>query len=156
MAQALGVTHSTLIRQFASKDGLLAEVVEYVRDRSLTQLSKLDGAQSTADLTRAFWRLLDDPRERRQFLLLTEIYTLAQRDWGRYSSVLKSSANDFRRPIETLLVRDGLSPHRATVIATALLAQIRGLQLDLIATGDRDRVNDAFSAVVDALLPSTE
>ncbi|MUM17856.1 TetR/AcrR family transcriptional regulator [Mycobacterium sp. CBMA271] len=155
MALALGVTHSTLIRQFASKEALLAEVVEYIRNRLLSQVAELDGAQSTAELLHAFWRLLDDPRERRQFALLTEIYALAQRDRDRYAAVLRSSAEDFRRPIEALLIRDGRSPDRAIAIATALLAQIRGLQLDLAATGDHRRINDAFSATVAALLPPT-
>jgi hypothetical protein len=37
-------------------------------------------------------------------------------------------------------------------VAPALLAQIRGLQLDLAATGDRDRVDKAFAITLEALL----
>jgi hypothetical protein len=46
---------------------------------------------------------------------------------------MPSSVHDFIAPIEDMLVRDVVSPSRAPV-ATALLAQIRGLQLDLAAT----------------------
>ena len=37
-------------------------------------------------------------------------------------------------------------------LATALLALIRGLQLDLAATGDRQRTTAGFDAAVQALL----
>jgi hypothetical protein len=64
---------------------------------------------------------------------------------------MPSSVHDFIAPIEDMVIRDGVSPSRAPV-ATALLAQIRGLQFDLAATDGRDRVDDTFSNTLDALL----
>lgn len=157
MALALGVTHATLIRHFSSKDQLLVEIVEELCRSVEAQVSvdaELTGVGSTSELVRAFWRRLDDPRERRQFVLLAEIYGLALRDPGRYAAVLQSTADGYLTLIETMLARDGFAPPRARVIATALLAQLRGLQLDLAATGDRDRIEQAFAATIDALLPS--
>ena len=158
MAHALGVTHATLIRHFASKEALLEEIVEHLRSRLLAQMvtdEKLSATMSTAELLRAFWRRLDDPRERRQFVLLADIYGLALRDRNRYASVLESSVREFIAPIEDTLIRDGVPPTRARAVATALLAQIRGLQLDLAATDDRDRVDEAFSTTLDALLTTS-
>lgn len=155
LAQVLGVTHATLIRHFTSKEGLLAEIVEHVRSGILAELvaaDELDPAASTADLLRSFWRRLDDPFERRQFLLLAEIYGLALRDHDRYAHLLEATVHDFISPIEAMLINDGMPAKRAGVMATALLAQIRGLQFDLAATGDRDRVDAAFALTIDALL----
>ncbi|KZS84668.1 TetR family transcriptional regulator [Mycobacterium persicum] len=154
LAQALGVTHATVIRHFTSKEALLAEVVEHLRAELLTQIVR-DGdlsAASTAELLRAFWRRLDDPKERRQFLLLAEIYGLALRDRSKYAGILESTSHAFITPIEDRLIREGFSPSRAPAVATALLAQIRGLQLDLAATEDHDRIDEAFTITLDALL----
>lgn len=156
MASTLGVTHATLIRHFGSKDRLLTEVVEYLRLEVQAQIAtdtELAAAGSTADLVRTYWRRLEkDPRERRQFVLLAEIYGLALREHSRYANLLELTAYGFLAPIEASLVRDGLTPARARVLATAVLAQIRGLQLDLAATGDLARVDDALRATIDALL----
>lgn len=155
LAQALGVTHATLIRHFGSKEELLGEVVEHLRSGVLADMvaaEKLNPNTSAADLLRTFWRRLDEPTERRQFLLLAEIYGLALRDHDRYGHVLECTVHDFVAPIQEKLISDGVLPSRAPALATALLAQIRGLQFDLAATGDRDRVDKAFAITLDALL----
>lgn len=154
LAHALGVTHATVIRHFSSKEALLAEIVEHLRAGLITQMAGEEnlGAASTAELLRAFWRRLDDPKERRQFLLLAEIYGLALRDRSRYADVIGSTAHAFIAPIEEMLIRDGFPPSRTPAVATALLALIRGLQLDLAATDDRDRVDEAFAITLEALL----
>lgn len=158
MAQVLGVSHATLIHHFASKESLLTEIVEYLRTGLIRQ-ADADAAQNpsgdTAELLRTFWKRLDDPAERRQFLLLAEIYGLALRDRGRYAKVLAVLAQDLRAPIETSLRGDGVAPASAAALATALLALIRGLQFDLAATGDRARVDAAFDAALDALLTTS-
>ena len=41
------------------------------------------------------------------------------------------------------------SPARARTLATSVLAQIRGLQLDLAVTADQDRVDDALDLFAD-------
>jgi AcrR family transcriptional regulator len=155
MAHALGVTHATLIRHFDSKESLLAAIVEHLRVRLLAQLAddtEPDKPISTIDLMHVLWRRLADPKERRQFFLMAEIYGFAMRDRSRFAGLLESTVNDFIQPIEDALTCDGFSAPQARVLATALLAQIRGLQLDLAATGDHRRVNSAFAATVDALL----
>lgn len=154
LASALGVTHATVIRHFTSKEALLAEIVEYLRATLITQIVSYENSStaSTAELLRAFWRRLHDPKERRQFLFLAEIYGLALRDRDRYADILESTAHAFIAPIEEMLIRDGFSPSRTPAVATALLAQIRGLQLDLAATEDRDRIDEAFAMTLQALL----
>jgi hypothetical protein len=98
------------------------------------------------------WSRFSDPKEQRQFLLLAEIYGHGVRDRGRYGNLLDSIVHDFIAPIEQRLIQDGWRPARARPMATTLLAQIRGLQLDLAATGERDRVDQAFTLMLDALL----
>jgi hypothetical protein len=52
-----------------------------------------------------------------------------------------------RRWLETtrdLLIRDGAPEQDATAFATLMIAVFRGLMLDLLQTGERDRVDAAF------------
>jgi hypothetical protein len=51
--------------------------------------------------------------------------------------------------------QDGWAPEDASALATLLLAQIRGLQLDLLVSGDRARVDRAFEFALALLEPRT-
>ncbi|WP_369227946.1 hypothetical protein AB5J52_47510 [Streptomyces sp. R39] len=42
------------------------------------------------------------------------------------------------------LITDGRPPEDASTLATLLLAQVRGLQLDLLVSGDRARADRAI------------
>jgi AcrR family transcriptional regulator len=146
VAQALGVTHATLLRHFSSKDELIKCVVEKIRTDLFAQVtadSELQEAGSTAELLRITWRRLCEPKEQRQFLLLFEI--VAGKGWqsdggGRLTQPMLDDV-DF---VSGWLRRDGWAPEDASALATLLLAQIRGLQLDLLVSGDRARADRAF------------
>ena len=156
MAAALGVSHATLLRHFDTKERLLAEVVEQLRRQVFDQIEhdeQLRSADSAAQLARSMWsRLADDPSQRRQFIVLAEIYAIGLRNPDRFADLLTASVNDFLGPIEQRLAADGIAHARTPALATALLALIRGLQLDLAATDDRQRTTAAFDAAVQALL----
>lgn len=51
------------------------------------------------------------------------------------------------RPEERLL-QSGYPPDEASTLATLLLTQVRGLQLDLLLTGDRARADRAIEASI--------
>ncbi|CDQ46363.1 TetR/AcrR family transcriptional regulator [Mycolicibacterium neoaurum] len=158
VAQALGVTHATLLRHFSSKDELINAVVDKVRADLFAQVyadSELDTAGSTAQLLRITWRRLCEPKAQRQFLLLFEI--VAGKGWQ------SSDASELRRPIlddvdfiAGWLKRDGWTPEDASALATLLLAQIRGLQLDLLISGDRARADRAFELALPLLHQRTQ
>jgi AcrR family transcriptional regulator len=155
VATAIGVSHATLLRHFESKDGLLAAVLDRIRVDLAATVSHVaadpDG-QSPADDARSMWQALCEPAAQRQFRLLFELV-------GRPGSA------DFRQDFESLfvsswieliverLVRAGWAPADARPVATLLLAQFRGLQLDLLVTGDRRRVDQAVELSLRLLDP---
>jgi AcrR family transcriptional regulator len=145
VATSIGVSHATLLRHFESKDGLLAAVLDRIRADLVASVSHAvddPDRHSPADDARSMWEALCEPAAQRQFRLLFELV-------GRPGSA------DFRRDFESLfvsswieliverLVRDGWAPEDARPVATLLLAQFRGLQLDLLVSGDRGRVDEA-------------
>lgn len=157
VAKALGVSHATLIRHFETKDALLTEVLEKIRTDFEQQLlsEAFRRADAPADRLRAAWRYLCQPREQRQFLILFELVATAGRNPEHPVSRL---VTDWLTVIEHELTRYDWPPETAPRAATFLLAQVRGLQLDLLTTGDRDRVDSAFEVTVELLtgdLPAT-
>ncbi|SPF04549.1 TetR/AcrR family transcriptional regulator [Streptomyces sp. MA5143a] len=157
VAQALGVTHATLLRHFSSKDELIKCVVEKMRTDLFAQVTadrELKEAGSTAELLRITWRRLCEPKEQRQFLLLFE--TVASEGWqSGDGGELARSMDDYVDFISGWLRQDGWAPEDASALATLLLAQIRGLQLDLLVSGDRARVDRAFEFALTLLEPRT-
>ncbi|MYS90103.1 TetR family transcriptional regulator [Streptomyces sp. SID5464] len=157
VAQALGVTHATLLRHFSSKDELIKCVVEKMRTDLFAQVTadrELQEAGSTAQLLRVTWRRLCEPKEQRQFLLLFEM--VAAKGWqSSDGGELARSMDDFVDFISGWLRQDGWAPEDASTLATLLLAQIRGLQLDLLVSGDRARADRAFEFALALLEPRT-
>ncbi|MFF9572574.1 TetR/AcrR family transcriptional regulator [Streptomyces sp. NPDC014685] len=151
VAQALGVTHATLLRHFSSKGELLLAVAEKVRaDLAAWLVSdvELREARSTAELVRAVWRRLCEPREQRQFLLLFEFVGHHGERAGEDEKLSRSIVHDWIEIIVNRLVADGWTPEDASALSTLVLAQVRGLQLDLLVSGDRARADRAIDFAV--------
>jgi AcrR family transcriptional regulator len=152
MARALGVTHATLLRHFSSKEDLLLQVVAKIRSDFVDQLAndeQLRSARPASALLRTTWNRLCEPAEQRQFVLLFELVGRATRDGGRVAELAQSSIDDWLTVISAQLSRIGYPPNDADTLATLLLAQVRGLQLDLLLTGDRRRVDRAIEALIE-------
>ncbi|QSE95284.1 TetR/AcrR family transcriptional regulator [Rhodococcus pseudokoreensis] len=152
IALTLGITHATLLRHFSSKEELLLQVVGKIHSDFLVRLEHdedLRAAKSTPEFLRTVWRRLCEPEEQRQFVLLFELVGRAAREPERTGNLVQSIVSDWLIPIEERLTRDGRSPGEVSVLATMVLAQIRGLQLDLLVTGDRARVDKAFDFTVE-------
>ncbi|MGW1786036.1 TetR/AcrR family transcriptional regulator [Streptomyces sp. NPDC002143] len=147
VAQAVGVTHATLLRHFSSKDELIMSVLDKIRT-DLADLMNSDeefrAAGSTAELVRAAWRRLCEPQEQRQFLLLFEL--VGHHGWKPEGDrdLAHSIISGWLDVLTERLVQDGWPAEDASAVATLILAQVRGLQLDLLVSGDRDRVDRAI------------
>ncbi|MUL65455.1 TetR family transcriptional regulator [Mycobacterium sp. CBMA 234] len=145
LAEALGVTHATLLRHFASKDELVLEVAEHIRADFQARLAgdiDLKPGYSVADLARALWSRLCEPREQRQFRLLFELF--GSRSLGD-KRLTESMIHSWVESIaDRIVASDGWSRQDSQALATLLLAQFRGLQLDLMLTGERSRVDAAL------------
>jgi AcrR family transcriptional regulator len=159
LAEALGVTHVTLLRHFGSKEELVKEVITAIRVRLLDNLRASvgdDPAASPAHSMRTVWRQLCEPEERRQFVLLFELVALEARDPDRFGSLASVLITDFLPLIEAGLQTAGRSADEARDLATAWLAQLRGLQLDLAVSGDRPRVDAAMDRYIDLITRNGE
>ncbi|WP_395693255.1 TetR/AcrR family transcriptional regulator [Nocardioides sp.] len=154
MAAELGVTHGTLLRHFGSKEQLVIEVVNSIREALLDNLVRSAGGRTPttpAEAMSVAWQQLSQPAERRQFVLLFELVALQVRTPGRFGSLATMLITDFLGPIEASLLAYDMPGPAARNIATGFLAQVRGLQLDLAVTGDQHRVDAAMKHYIESV-----
>lgn len=153
LAKDIGVTITTLIRQFGSKEQLVAAVVRGIHHQLLTDLRNdpelVD--RTPQGVLRTLWGRWLEPRRSREFGLMFEIYALALRAPQDYRWFLDTVVTDWLRPISDALRALGHPERQVEPTATAILALLRGLHFDLAATHDTDRVTAAFETAITAL-----
>ncbi|MFJ9361559.1 TetR/AcrR family transcriptional regulator [Streptomyces mirabilis] len=146
LGAAIGVSHRMLIHYFGSKEHLLIEIVRTSeqRQRDLLSRLRLEPGLSPADAARLLWQQLTDPRLAGQERLFFEIYGHALRGRPEAAPLLEGLVNDWLEPLVAAEVAAGADPAAARNRARLGLATVRGLLLDLLATGDRAGVNAAM------------
>ncbi|MGW5047464.1 TetR/AcrR family transcriptional regulator [Streptomyces griseoluteus] len=146
LGAAIGVSHRMLIHYFGSKEQLLVEIVRTSERRQRDVLSRLrlEPGLSPADVARLLWRQLTDPRLAGQERLFFEIYGHALRGRPEAAPVLDGLVTDWLEPLVAAEVGAGAEPDAARNRARLGLATVRGLLLDLLATGDRSGVDAAM------------
>ncbi|MFJ8027644.1 TetR/AcrR family transcriptional regulator [Streptomyces sp. NPDC096311] len=146
LGAAIGVSHRMLIHYFGSKEHLFVEIVRTSEQRQRDVLSRLrlEPGLSPADAARLLWQQLTDPRLAGQERLFFEIYGHALRGRLEAAPLLEGLVNDWLEPLVAAEVASGVDPAVARNRARLGLATVRGLLLDLLATGDRDGVNAAM------------
>jgi AcrR family transcriptional regulator len=158
LAAGIGTSHRMLIYHFGSKEGLLVEVVREVESRQRAALTTLDldPANSLADTIRAMWRRLADPALWPYERLFFEMYGQAVQGYPGTAGLLEGVVDSWLDLNVELAARWDVPAEVARTHARLGLAVIRGLLLDLLATGDRagtDAALETFAAGYEAGLP---
>lgn len=154
LAAAVDASPRTLLYHFGSKDLLVAAVLAEAGRRQgnlIAAWSERSAEHDAPTLLLRAWQWLTAPRHDRLLRLLFETYGLALQDRKRYAPFLRASANAWIVPFARALEVRGFSRERATALATLLVAVMRGLLLDVLATGDRTRVDRAFRSFINAI-----
>jgi AcrR family transcriptional regulator len=147
MAAALGVSSNSLIHHFGPKEELLAAALDRATDLQKQVLARwLQRAphMPQADQLRRWWKwLATDPANLALVRLGLEAAAVAPAITGLTGDVRADQIGVWRASLEAGLIRDGLSPAEAHLEASIVKATFTGLVMDLIATGDRKRLNAA-------------
>jgi AcrR family transcriptional regulator len=158
LAAALGTSHRMLIYHFGSKEGLLIEVIRTVEQRQRDALADLDldPSLTPADVMRRMWQRLSDPALWPHERLFFEVYGQALQGRAHTVELLDGIVEDWVEPVAAIRERQGLDPARARAQARLEVAVVRGLLLDLLATGDQVGVTEALERflVTDRSSPS--
>lgn len=138
LAKHIGSSPRVLLFLFGSKDELIRALLARAREDELRGLRDSGGLAGTG---RDVWAWLADPSHRALLVLWVEGYARSLRgEPGPWAEFGRDTVRDW-----LALLAERHSPASADPEAeqTLLLAVLRGALLDLLATGDTDRVTRA-------------
>lgn len=146
LAAQVGTSHRMLIHHFGSRDGLLAAVVESVERDTNQRLAELPA--DPAEAVRASWRRTSDPSLWPIERLFFECYARGAQGERPFDRLVPALVD---QTIAAVSTRSDFRADEGPAMARLGLAVIRGLLLDLVATGDRkatDRALELFASMV--------
>jgi AcrR family transcriptional regulator len=141
IAAAIGTSHRMLIYHFGSREGLLVAVTQAVEEQ---QRAALLESGATPQDARESWERLSAPELWPQERLFFELYAYALRGRPGTEGFLDGIVESWVAPVAAALVKAGADEPTARADARLGVAVVRGLLLDLLATGDRAGVTEAY------------
>lgn len=141
IAATIGTSHRMLIYHFGSREGLLVAVTQAVEEQ---QRAALLASGATSQDARHSWERLSDPALWPQERLFFELYAYALRGRPGTEGFLDGIVESWAGPIADALVEAGADEPTARADARLGVAVVRGLLLDLLATGDRAGTTAAY------------
>jgi AcrR family transcriptional regulator len=162
LAAAIGTSHRMLIYHFGSKEGLLVAVVrsvEAAQREFFAQVLLTRPDLPPGDGIRLMWRHFTDPRFAPHERLFFDIYAQALQGRPGTDGLLDDVVDAWIEPIAAHAVERGVQAAAARADARLGVAVIRGLLLDLLASGNRRAVDAAlerYIAQYEALLSRAE
>lgn len=153
MAEAVGVSHATLLNHFGTKENLVTEVVDLLRQQSMPLDAEVD---IPGDLTidgaaalEAWWVHWTRPEYLPALKLTFEVYGQALLHPEQYARFLEDVVGGWLQFFARVVEASGCPQDEVDGNATLILASMRGLQLDVVATGDRERTGAALRTLLD-------
>ena len=147
LASAVGSSPRVLLYLFGSKEGLIRALLARATDDEIEMLEGLRHDHPDADLPEAvaaIWDWLSDPGHRDLLRLWVEGYTRSLVDpSGPWRDFARQTVTDWLDVLASYQPT-GRRGKAALAQRTIALAMLRGAMLDLLATGDRERVTAAL------------
>jgi AcrR family transcriptional regulator len=140
LAAAAGTSSRMLIYHFGTRDALLREILGQARQRQLHAFTELISLRPDepypVTLARA-WSAISGPEGAPYLRIFSPLHDTA--GGPLWPGFRRAATTDWLAPIET-----GMRSLGRPELATVVLAVIRGLLMDLDATGDTARTHRAF------------
>ena len=148
IALAVGTSHRMLLYHFGSRDGLMLAVAQRVEARTRGAVVAMGevAERGTDDLIRGVWAHVSDPGLADFERLFFALYGRALQGDPGFSPLLESDIAtwlDTNAAMAEAAEYD-VAPETARLHARLALAVVRGLLLDLLATGERSEVGAAL------------
>ncbi|OWY61240.1 hypothetical protein B7486_64840 [cyanobacterium TDX16] len=152
LASRVGTSHRMLIYHFGSKAELLVAVAQEVEREQQAALADLGAAAAGGDpreVAEAMWQRTTAPDLADRARLFYELYGQALMGRPGTTQILEGDVDRWVDGAAALLEAQGTDSRQARVDARLSLAVVRGLLLDLLASGDRAAVDAAHARFLD-------
>ena len=153
-ADAAGTSAQLLVHYFGTKDRLVAEALSNVSAGWIGSVFDQEGMGDLGAFDELYWRAwrgLTSDQYLQHLRLMYEVLSAAFRNPAPFRHVLDTVTVRWQTRFADSLTAVGVSLDRARPISTFYLAALRGLLLDLLATGDLERINEAAGLVLENL-----
>jgi hypothetical protein len=129
---------------------MLEAILGRLRERIFAATSEHSGERADlASAARTVWQRTSAPRRSAELRLFFAVYGQALQAPQQFEDFLSHVVADWMSALRD--AQPDADPATATRNATLVIATLRGLLLDLLATGDRERVQDAAEGFLAAL-----
>ncbi len=146
LAAAMGTSHRMLLYHFGSREGLLTAVARAAEEAQRAAVSQWGITTAGA---RRLWQHFSDPQLWPAERLFFELYAHALLGRPGTEGFLDNAIEPWVAAITPAIAQEaGLDDKTARAEARLAVAVTRGLLLDLLATGDRVAVTEAFERYV--------
>jgi len=149
LAVAAGTSTRMLVYHFGTRDGLLREILRQARQRQVEAFCDLLRPRADEPYPTTLghaWTAISGPEGEPYLRMFRPLHDTAGRPlWPGFR---RTATTDWLEPLEA-----GMRSMGRPELATVVLAVIRGLLMDLDATGDRERTDEAFRAFLATLPP---
>lgn len=153
LAAELGTSDRMLVYHFGSKRALVERVLDQASaDLATMVLGELSAGGTPSDRLGRLWQRLASDDALPYLRLWFEVQGLAAVGREPYAAVVPGLLAGWLDLSADVFRELGLSPDRARRVATVEVAAIQGLLLDLLATGERDRVDTAARDLIERIL----
>lgn len=142
LAKAVGSSPRVLLYYFGSKEKMVTRVIDAIRGRQRAAFDKIKGA-TFFEACQGVWKEMSATASEPFFRLYFEVYGLALRHPNRYKTFLHATVQDWLDLIAVDLRSEGLKQSDARILASVILAGLRGFMLDFCATHDHHRIDRA-------------
>jgi AcrR family transcriptional regulator len=153
LGQAIGTNNRMLLYYFGSKEQLIEHALAAAA-RGFPALNSaigaLDGPGPLESRLLAGWAAIADPGNLPFHRLFFEVFGAAAHRPGRFDTFLAAVGHDWTNRVTAALHAEGVSEPHARRLARELVALWRGLQFDLLSTGDAAAVADSYAATAAA------
>ena len=140
LASATATSSRMLIYHFGTRDGLLREILEQARQRQVkifTELLRVRPEEPYPTTLSHAWSAMTGPPGQPYLRMFGRLHdTAGEPLWPGFR---RAATTDWLAPLE-----EGMRSLGRPELATVVLAVIRGLLMDLDATGDAVRTHQAF------------
>ncbi len=151
LAENLATSPRMLLYYFGSKERLLVEALRQIRlwqQEEAASWFAEDTPFDPASMLERAWQWFSSQQAEPFMRLFFEVYGLALQEPSKYRSFLDDVVVDWMPFAEAMMVAVGVPAREAPRQATLLIAVHRGLLLDLLATGDRERVDASHRQLI--------
>lgn len=144
LAKAVKSSPRVLLYYFGSKEQMIVQVLAELRRRQRASFDQLPSTTFETDV-HAAWKAMSAPASLPLFRLYFEACGIALRQPHQYKEFLRATVDDWLDYLASPLHAEGCSRAQSRAFASVVLAGLRGFMLDLCATANRRRVNQAVN-----------